>query len=221
MRVLVACEFSGVVRDAFLAAGHDAYSCDIIPSERPSVRHRQIDAIVMAREFGPWDLMIAHPPCTFLCNSGSKHLYIGKRKENPRDPKRWAQMEHAALFFRDLLAAPIKRIAIENPVMHGHGQRIVGKKQTQTIQPWQFGHGEIKRTCLWLKNLPKLQPTNVVEGRNPRVHYESPGPNRWKNRSRTYQGIADAMASQWGSVTDNMTLEHQSDWFLGGSIYDR
>ena len=191
----MACEFSGTVRDAFLDRGHDAWSCDLLPSESKRRKHLEIDARDVLAD--GWDLMIAHPPCTFLANSGNKHLYIGMKKVNGIDPKRWQQMLDAAEFFRCFLNAPIERIAVENPVMREPVQRV-GRRPDQTIQPWQFGHGEIKRTCFWLKNLPPLLPTNIVEGRTPRVHHETPSPDRWKNRSRTLPGIAQAMAEQWG-----------------------
>ena len=189
MRVLVACEFSGIVRDAFIAAGHDAWSCDLLPTERPSKRHLQGDALHVLR--GEWDLMVAHPPCVRLAYSGVRWL-------DERDL--WADMEASARFFRALLDAPIPRIAIENPIPHRYALAIIGRRYDQIIQPWQFGHPETKATCLWLKNLPPLQPTNVVEGRRGRVWLEAPGPDRWKNRSRTLPGIAAAMAAQWGSV---------------------
>ena len=191
MRVLVACEFSGTVRDAFIARGHEAMSCDLLPSETPGP-HYQGDIFDIVNGIGgkQWDLMIAHPPCTYLCNSGVRWLH---EREG-----RWAEMIAGAVFFRNLLTAPIPYIAIENPIMHGYGQQIIGIPPTQSIQPWQFGHGETKRTCLWLKNLPPLTPTNIVAGRTPKIHHASPGPNRWRERSRTYQGIAEAMAMQWG-----------------------
>jgi site-specific DNA-cytosine methylase len=182
MRVLVACEFSGIVRDAFLARGHDAWSCDLIPSESKRLKHLEIDVREVLAD--KWDLMIAHPPCTHLAVSGSRWF---KDKQ--------AEQAEALQFVRDLLSAPIARIALENPISI-LSTRI--RKPDQIIQPWQFGHGETKATCLWLKNLPLLTPTNIVEGRIARVHHEPPGPNRWKNRSRTYQGIANAMAEQWG-----------------------
>lgn len=194
MRVLVACEFSGVVREAFRARGHDAWSCDLLPAEDGSLFHRQVDVRALLGE--RWDLLIAHPPCTYLCNSGVRWLYGGKG--TARDPVRWAAMEEAVKLFGLLWSTPIPKIAIENPVMHKHARQRFGFDYTQIIQPYQFGHGEIKKTCLWLRGLPALVPTNVVEGRAPRVHHESPGPNRWKNRSRTYSGIAAAMAEQWG-----------------------
>jgi hypothetical protein len=183
MRVLIACEFSGVVRDAFRDAGHDAMSCDLIPSESPGW-HR-LGPVQQVLGFG-WDLMIAHPPCTDLAVSGAR-WFKGKEK----------QQQEALDFVQLLLDAPIERIALENPISV-ISSRI--RKPDQIIQPWQFGHGEVKATCLWLKNLPKLQPTDVVEGRQPRVHHASPGPDRWKERSRTLPGIAAAMAAQWGSL---------------------
>ena len=180
MRVLVACEFSGTVRDAFTRRGHYAMSCDLLPSETPGP-HYQGDVSMILND--GWDLMIAHPPCTHLAVSGAR-WFKDKRKE-----------QAAALdFVRLLLSAPIPRIALENPVS------IISskiRKPDQIIQPWQFGHGETKATCLWLRGLPPLTPTDVVEGRTARVHRMSPGPDRWKERSRTYGGIAEAMADQW------------------------
>src|SRR6185437_16681351 len=193
---LVACEFSGVVRSAFLARGHNAWSCDILPAEDNGHRHYQMDALEALKS--PWDLLIAHPPCTYLTNSGVRWLYKDGRLENGRDEQRWRDMALAALFFRRMLEAPVPRICVENPIMHGYARELVEADPAQIIQPWQFGHGEIKATGLWLKNLPPLQPTNIVEGRTPRVHHASPGPDRWKERSRTLAGIAAAMAAQWG-----------------------
>jgi site-specific DNA-cytosine methylase len=181
MKILVACEYSGAVRDAFLIGGHDAMSCDLLPTDVPGP-HYQGDVLDIIDN--DWDLMIAHPPCTHLAVSGAR-WFADKREE-----------QAAALdFVRLLLAAPIPRIALENPVSI-ISSRI--RKPDQVIQPWQFGHGETKATCLWLKNLPKLTPTNIVEGREAKVHRMPPGPDRWKERSRTYKGIADAMAAQWG-----------------------
>lgn len=184
MRVLIACEFSGIVRDAFIAKGHDAVSCDLLPSERPG-KHYQgpIEDIIID---GMWDLMIAHPPCTDLAVSGARWF-----AEKQADGRQWEALQ----FVRMLLDAPIPRIALENPISI-ISSRI--RKPDQIIQPWQFGHGEIKATCLWLKGLPKLVPTDIVAGRTPRVHHASPGPDRWKERSRTLPGIAAAMADQWG-----------------------
>jgi len=181
MDILIACEFSGIVRDAFIARGHDAISCDLLPSERPGP-HIQDD--VLKHLSDGFDLMIAHPPCTHLAVSGAR-WFRNKQQEQ----------KEALDFVRALMAAKIPKIAIENPKSVISSQI---RKPDQIIHPWQFGHGEKKETHLWLKNLPKLQPTDIVAGRLPRVHFEGPGPERAKNRSRTYQGIANAMAAQWG-----------------------
>jgi len=186
MRVLIACEFSGVVRRAFAARGHVAMSCDLLPAEDGSFNHHQGDVLDLIRNGPSWDLMVAHPPCTHLAVSGARWF---KDKQH--------EQAEALIFVRKLLNAPIPRIALENPISI-ISSRI--RKPDQTIQPWQHGHGETKATCLWLKNLPKLVPTNIVEGRTPRVHYASPGPDRWKERSRTLTGIAEAMADQWGCL---------------------
>jgi len=181
MRVLVACEFSGAVREAFRARGHDAWSCDLLPTEVPG-QHIVGDVLEVLGD--GWDLMVAHPPCTHLAVSGARWW------------KDKAQEQADALeFVRALMAAPIDRIALENPI-----SKISSaiRKPDQIVQPWQFGHGETKATCLWIKGLPKLQPMDVVEGREPKVHHMAPGPNRWRERSRTYAGIAKAMAQQWG-----------------------
>lgn len=182
MRVLVACEFSGIVRDAFRRRGHDAWSCDLLPCEADPARHIQGDVLEILEN--GWDLMVAHPPCTHLAVSGARWF-----KE-----KRAEQVE-AVAFFLNLMAADIPRIAVENPIGI---MSTCYRKPDQIIQPWQFGHGEVKATCLWLKGLPALVTTNIVEGRVARVHREPPGPDRWKNRSRTFPGIAEAMAAQWG-----------------------
>lgn len=203
MRVLVACEYSGRVRDAFRALGHDAWSCDILPTEADPAYH--IEAPVQSILHLGWDLMIAHPPCTFMANSGAKHLYLGMKKENGRNEDRWKSMEEGAAFFRMLLKADIPHIAVENPVMLGHAVELIGQNFTQSIQPWQFSHMEVKRTCLWLKNLPPLVASNNVYdemmrlpyAERAKVHHEAPSPDRWKNRSRTYAGVALAMAEQW------------------------
>lgn len=183
MRVLIACEFSGVVRDAFARRGHHAVSCDLLSPETDGL-HYQGDVQDILGD--GYDMMIAHPPCTHLAVSGARWF---KNKQQ--------EQQEALAFVRTLMAAPIERIAIENPIS------IISskiKKPDQIIQPWQFGHGETKATCLWLKNLPKLKPTNIVEGREARIHKMPPSPDRWKERSKTYQGIADAMADQWGSL---------------------
>ena len=190
MRVLVACEYSGIVRDAFRARGHSAISVDLLPSEKPGPHYQGDikDALYASRiALGDgWqpDLMIAHPPCTHLAVSGARWFKDKQREQ-----------EEALEFVRQLMNAPIERICIENPISI-ISSRI--RKPDQIIQPWQFGHGETKATCLWLKNLPKLMPTKIVEGREGRIWKMPPGPDRWKERSRTYQGIADAMAEQWG-----------------------
>lgn len=185
MKVLVACEFSGIVRDSFAIKGHDAWSCDLLPTERPG-NHIQGNVLEYLSGVSPWyfDLMIAHPPCTHLAVSGARWF-----------KEKLSEQNIALDFVRCLMAVAIPRICIENPIS------IISthiRKPDQIIQPWMFGHGETKATCLWLKNLPKLQPTNIVEGREGRVFKMPPSPDRWKNRSRTMQGIADAMAVQWG-----------------------
>jgi hypothetical protein len=182
VRVLVACEYSGRVRDAFLAAGHDAMSCDLLPTDSPGP-HYQGDVRDILGD--GWDLMVAHPPCTDLAVSGAR-WFQSKGRE---------RQETALDFVRGLLSAPVPRIALENPVSV-ISTRV--RPPDQVIQPWQYGHGETKATCLWLVNLPLLRPTAVVEGRVPRVHLMPPGPDRWKERSETYPGIAAAMADQWG-----------------------
>lgn len=195
--VLVACEFSGTVRDAFIRRGFNAVSCDLLPTESPGP-HYQMDVIDLLHESrGRWDLMIAHPPCTYLANSGVRWLY---NKDGSHNGQRWRDMKAGARFFRELLVADVPHIAIENPVMHCHAKIIIGRDADQSVQPWQFGHGEVKRTCFWLKNLPPLKSTNVVDGRTPRVHTLPPSEDRWKLRSVTYAGIAEAMADQWGAA---------------------
>jgi len=183
MKILIACEFSGTVRKEFEALGHEAWSCDLLPTEIPG-NHYQGDVRDMLSEH--WDLMIAHPPCTHLAVSGARWF---KEKQT--------EQAEALEFVRLLMGAEIERIAIENPVSI-ISSRI--RKPDQIIQPWQFGHGETKATCLWLKGLPKLQPTNIVEGREQRVHKMPPSPDRWRERSRTFAGIAQAMAQQWGGL---------------------
>ncbi len=183
MKVLVACEYSGVVRDAFIAKGHDAMSCDLLPTDVPGPHYKGNVLDVLNY---PWDLMIAHPPCTHLSVSGARH-FAAKRIDG--------RQQSAVSFFMTLARAPIPRIAIENPVCI---MSSLWRKPDQVIQPWQFGHGETKATCLWLKGLPPLVPTNVVEGREARIHRMPPSEDRWKLRSETYSGIAQAMADQWG-----------------------
>lgn len=183
MKVLVACEYSATVREAFKAKGHYAMSCDLLPTDIPG-EHYEGDVRDILHN--GWDLMIAHPPCTHLAVSGAR-WFKDKREEQ----------KEALAFVQELLDAPIQRIALENPIS------IISskiRKPDQIIQPWMFGHGETKATCLWLKNLPNLVPTNIVDGREARVHKMAPSPDRWKERSRTFTGIAQAMAEQWGSI---------------------
>lgn len=182
MKVLIACEFSGVVRDAFRNLGHDAFSCDILPTETNPKYHFQKDVRDILLD--GWDMMIAFPPCTYLAVSGAR--WFKERQQEQKD---------ALDFVRLLMNAPVLQICIENPVS------VISTKicrPTQYIQPWQFGHGETKKTCLWLKNLPVLVPTEIVSGREQRIHKMSPHKNRRRERSRTYVGIANAMATQWG-----------------------
>jgi hypothetical protein len=211
-KVLIACEFSGVVRDSFLRRGFNAWSCDLLPTESTMKNgetngHLQMD-VLRAIGLANWDLMIAHPPCTFLTLAGARWLYVGGRG-TVRDEVRWENMLKAAAFYNRLRDAKIRRKCLENPIMHGHASAICGKP-TQIIQCWQFGHAETKKTGLRLVNLPPLVPTDVIapdfdrwppgrgNGYEPKVHYASPGPNRGHERSRTLFGIAEAMADQWG-----------------------
>lgn len=183
MKVLVACEFSGRVREAFAKRGHNAWSCDLLPTEIPGKHYQGYleDYIGAGNE---WDMIIAHPPCTHLAVSGAR-WFKDKKKEQ----------DYAIAFFMMIANRQCEKICIENPISI---MSTEWRKPDQIIQPWQFGHGETKATCLWLKGLPLLQSTNIVEGREQRVHKLPPSPDRWKERSRTYQGIADAMAEQWG-----------------------
>lgn len=183
MKILIACEYSGRVRDAFRKRGHDAMSCDLLPTEVPGLHYQGPVEDVLN---DGWDLMVAHPPCTHLAVSGSRHF-----PEKIADGRQAAALD----FVRLLMAAPIERWCIENPVS------VISsaiRPPDQIIQPWEFGHGEVKATCLWLKNLPKLKPTDCVEGREPKVHMMPPSPDRWKERSRTFKGVAEAMGDQWG-----------------------
>ncbi len=189
LRVLIACEYSGRVRDAFSALGHDAMSCDLLPTEKPGPHH-QGDVLPLLRE--PWDLVVAHPSCQYLANSGVR--WRVERQE-------WAQVQDAAEFFLECLNANAPRVAVENPVMHSYGRKAIGGlRPSFTVQPWQFGDPAKKRTCFWTRGLPPLETTSVMTAADARAdcHLASPGPNRWKDRSRTYQGIADAIAMQYG-----------------------
>lgn len=200
MKVLVACEYSGAVRDAFAAKGHDAISCDLLPSDKGG-KHYQGDVFDIINQ--GFDLMVAHPPCTYLCNSGVSWLY--DRKTGARNEPRWDNMREGAEFFKRLLDSNIPKIAVENPIIHKYARAIIEQKYAQIVQPWMFGHPESKATCLWLKNLPALLETNNVyadfkslpKNQAQRLHYLPPSANRWKLRSTTFQGLADAMASQW------------------------
>ena len=200
MKVLVACEFSGVVRDAFRAKGHDAWSCDLLDTEIPG-QHIQGDVLKILND--GWDLMIAHDPCTYQCNSGVCWLVD--------NPKRWGLLDESCELTRAILDAPIDKICRENPIPHKYAIERIGRKYDQIIQPYQFGHPERKATCLWLKNLPKLKPTKDVKEEMEslpkkiaqRIHYTSPGKDRWAIRSRTFEGIAKAMADQWGADATN------------------
>lgn len=200
-RVLVACEFSNTVRDAFITEGFRAISCDLQPPEN-GPPHIKADVRTILDD--GWDLMIAHPPCTYLCNSGVRWLY---EKQD-----RWQKMIEGAVFFRNLLTADIPHIAVENPVMHKYARQVIGRSHDQSIQPYEFGHPESKRTCFWLRNLPELQPTEVLaepeggvwENQTPSGQNKlGPSDDRWKERSRFYEGIAEAMAEQWGAYLRN------------------
>lgn len=196
MRVLVACEYSGKVRRAFRKRGHDAWSCDLLPADDGSEFHYQGDVMDIIND--GWDLLIGHPPCTYLCNSGVSWLH--------KQEGRWDKMRDGAEFFKLLWESDIPRIALENPIMHKYAKEIIGTNQTQLVQPWMFGHAESKATCLWLKGLNPLIETNNVKEKwkslpkkeAQRLHMLPPSKDRWKLRSETYQGIADAMAEQWG-----------------------
>jgi hypothetical protein len=201
MRVLVACESSGVVREAFRKKGHDTWSCDILPSDDNSKRHYQCD-VLHVLETEKWDLMIAHPPCTYLCNSGVSWLWHDGKIQGWNVVRETAMIK-ACNFFKALMNAAIPKIAIENPIQHKYARSLIGRSYDQIIQPYQFGHPERKATCLWLKNLPKLTPTCIVplpmdKKKAQRLHWLPPSKDRWKIRSKTFEGIAKAFADQWG-----------------------
>jgi len=183
MKVLIACEYSGRVRDAFIAQGHNAISCDLLPTDSPGPHYQGDVRDILDDGF---DLMIAHPPCTHLAVSGSRHFHRKQREQ-----------KEALDFVRLLMDSSIDRWCIENPIS------VISstiRPPDQIIQPWEHGHGEVKSTCLWLKNLFKLKPSNCVEGREPKIHMMPPSPDRWKLRSTTYQGVALAMGQQWGAM---------------------
>jgi len=197
MRVLIACEFSGIVREAFAKRGHDAWSCDLEDTE---ISGKHIIGDVLGILDAGWDLMIAHPPCTYLTNSGVCWLY--------KEEGRWQKLGEGVEFFRKLLHAPVKYKAIENPIPHKYAVALIGRKYDQIVQPWQFGHAERKATCFWLEGLPELNETDNVKeemlslpkNKQQRLHYLPPSKERSKLRSKTFKGIADAMADQWGSL---------------------
>ena len=190
-KVLIGCEYSGRTREAFRALGHDAWSCDLLPAEDGSLYHYQMPVQrVMDRG---WSLAIFHPPCTRICNSGVRWL---------AERNLWAELDDACAFFRELLDAPIPRIAIENPIPHKYAVERIGRSYDFTTQPYEHGDPYTKRTAFWLKNLPPLVPSNPVAGREPAVHRASPGPDRWRERSRTYPGLAKAIATQWGASVE-------------------
>lgn len=204
MRVLIACEFSGVVREAFRALGHDAWSCDLLPAEDCSQFHIQADFRRANQE--SWDFVGYHYECRVMANSGVRWLYNQADASNPgdatgrvRNESRWRELDEACAMFNLTLRDSRPGYA-ENSIMHCHAKRLIDREQDQVIQPWQHGHGETKATCLWLRGLPLLKASKVVDGRQPRVHFASPGVNRWKERSRTLPGIAAAMAAQWGTI---------------------
>jgi len=197
MKILVACEFSGTVRDAFIKKGHDAVSCDILDGEGDGP-HIKGDVSKVIHKYS-WDMVIAHPPCTYLCNSGVSWLH--------KDNSRWGKLKDAADFFNMFLDLQVTKLCVENPIMHKYAKELIGgRRQSQVIQPWMFGHPEQKATCLWLRGLPLLQPTNDVSeelksmtpAERQKLHWLPPSKDRWKLRSKTFQGIADAMAEQWG-----------------------
>lgn len=195
LNVLIACEYSGRVRDAFIAKGHNAISCDLLPTESSGPHYQGDVRDILNLD---WDLLIAHPDCTYLTNSGVCHLHT--------DKSRWGKLDKGAAFFRLLLECDILMKCIENPIPHKYAVERIGRKYDQLVQPWQFGHKERKATCLWLEGLPKLEESDNVKeemlllpkSEQQRIHYLSPGPNRWKERSRTFIGIAQQMAQQWG-----------------------
>jgi len=192
MRVLLGCEESATVREAFRKRGHDAVSCDLLDSRIPGPHYKGDFMDIIDQD---WDLAIFFTPCTYSCNSGVRWMY---NPDGSINLKRYQKMIHYASMIKIVLMSKIPKVACENPIPHKYALEYIGRKYDQIIHPWQFGHGEQKSTCIWLKNLPKLEPSNIVEGREQRIWKMPPGPERSKERSKTYQGIADAMAEQWG-----------------------
>lgn len=209
MRVIIGCEFSGVVRDAFSSRGHDAWSCDTEPTLSPGQHYQEDIFSVLNRTKGTWDLAIFHPPCTYLCNSSVRWLYKKGVKTNGRDETRWENMRKGGEFFQKLRDCGIPRIALENPVPHSYALEYMGP-YSQIIQPWQFGHTENKKTALWLFGLPLLRETNnvkylmknMLKKDTDKTHYMSPGKDRGKRRSIFFKGIGEAMADQWGRTNE-------------------
>lgn len=214
LNVIVGCEYSGKVRDAFRALGHNAWSCDLLPADGDGTYHLQTDILELLEDSWPvkWDLGIFHPPCTYLTNAGVRWLHEHVQSRNGKKPVisgkvRWDYMREGAEFFKKLLNSNIPKIAVENPIPHKYAVQIIGRKYDQLVQPWMFGHMERKATCFWLKGLPKLVPTNVVKEQmlllpkreQQRLHFLPPSADRWKLRSETFEGIANAMAEQWGN----------------------
>jgi hypothetical protein len=197
MRILFGCEKSGIGREAFAKLGHDAWSCDLDQTDIPSKKHYVGDVRDLFNE--DFDIFIVHPPCTRLANSGVRWLH---------ERNLWKEMEESAKFFLQCLNAPFKKVCAENPIMHKYAREIIGEKYSQIVQPWQFGHGEQKATCLWLRNLPLLQHTNIVDGREQRIWKMPPGKNRAELRSRSYPGIARAMAEQWSGFLTTASSGH-------------
>ena len=200
MKVLIGCEVSAKVRDAFRARGHDAWSCDLSPTDGDPRFHFQQDVREVAY-WARWDLGIFHPPCTRLTLSGVRWLH---------ERNLWADLQEAAALFNACMSAPIPRIAVENPIQHGHAAALIGVPWTQIVQPWQYGHPETKATCLWLKALPPLRPTKIVAGREARIHRMSPSADRAKLRSEMYDGLAEAMADQWGSAPLDLVTQMEA-----------
>jgi hypothetical protein len=214
LNIIVGCESSGTVREAFRALGHNAWSCDLLQADDDSEYHIQAD-VLKVLDYEKWDIGIFHPPCTYLTNAGVRwlHEHVQSRKGNNKPvisgAVRWDYMREGAEFFKKLLNSSIPKIAVENPIPHKYAVEIIGRKYDQIVQPWMFGHPERKATCLWLKGLPKLVPTNDVKAymltlpkkEQNRLHYLPPSPERWKLRSKTFQGVADAFATQWGNIS--------------------
>lgn len=207
-RILVACEESQAITIEFRKLGFEAFSCDLQECSGGHPEwHIKDDCLKIIKD--KWDLVIAHPPCTFLANSSNRWLY---NEDKTINEERWRNMKKGAEFFKAFFYSNSPRIAIENPVIHKHAKKIIRTDHSQIINPWQFGHGEQKKTCLWLHNLPLLIPTNIVKGREQRIWKIPPGKDRTKIRSKTYKGIAEAIASQWGNAIIN-NCKYETSFF--------